>query len=340
MATNWILREPLVLLESEDHPYLESARGRIGAHEVAVHLAGDWHRKEHYPEFRVFLDGAEIFEWGDPAPAKEWFTLCHQLGYTPQQHWDWDPALILFQQVLPALAVQWRHVPLPYGPAGVPAGVTSLATLRMNLADWASRLQHPHPNPLDELMAMLFGRLPLRAVILHDDPESRLDFVGNPLDAAYLGEFLYLGEDRATAAVLSRMTFSGTGGMRWSPWLPGGGWSEQGREFAATQGAGHFLRAAGLPEVAPKGFEPAFNRTLESLGTFLEPLVEAYLETCPTGIPWHRDPKNRYVNHMVVEARMEHGRTILVLDDGSELEATEHHKAPVAELAPVLRTWT
>jgi len=338
MDTHWILQKPLVLLESEDHPYLESARGRIGTHEVAVHLAGDWHRKEHYPEFRVFLDGAEIFEWGDPSPSKEWFALCHQLGYEPTQHWDWDPALILFQQVLPELAIQWRHVPLPYGPAGVPAGVTSLATLRMSLADWVSRLRHPNPNPIDELMALLFGKLPLRAVILHDDPESRLDFVGNPLDAPYMGEFLYLGENRATAVVLSRMTFSGTGGMRWSPWLPAGEWSEQGREFAATQGARDFLRAAGLPEFMPEGFEHAFKRTLENLGRFMEPLVEAYLETCGTGIAWHRDPKNRYVNHMVVGARIEKGQTILVLDDHSELVVTEHHSAPAAELVHVLRT--
>ena len=251
------------------------------------------------------------------------------------QHWDWDPALILFQQVLPAMAAQWRHVPLPYGPSGVPAGVTSLATLRMSLADWVARLQRPNPNPSDELMALLFGKLPLRAVILHDDLESRLDFVGNPLDAPYMGEFLYLGETRATAAVLSRMTFSGTGGMRWSPWLPGGEWSEQGREFAATQGVNDFLRAAGLPEPMPEGFEHAFKRTLESLGQFMEPLVEDYLETCTTGIAWHRDPKNRYVNHMVVEARTEQGQTILVLDDGTELLVTEHHGVSLAEMPEV-----
>jgi hypothetical protein len=183
-------------------------------------------------------------------------------------------------------------------------------------------------------MALVFGKLPLRAVILHDDPESRLDFVGNPLDAPYMGEFLYLGEQRDQAVVLSRMTFSGTGGMRWSPWLPGGEWSEQGREFAATQGAKDFLRAAGLPQVMPEGFENAFKRTAENLGRFMEPLVEAYLETCATGIPWHRDPKNRYVNHMVVQVRMEEGQTILVLDDGSELLVMEHHNVPLAT-APV-----
>ncbi len=330
MDKAWILSEPLVLLDSEDHPYLESARGRLGAHEVAVHLAGDWHRKEHYPEFRVFLNGSEIFEWGDPSPSKEWSTLCHQLGYAAERHWDWDPALILFQQVIPALALHWHEIPLPFGPAGVPAGVTCLATLRASLADWVTKLERPNPNPVDDLMAVLFLKLPLRAVILHDDPERRVDFVGNPLDAPYMGEFLYLGEDRDTAAVLSRMTLSSTGGMRWSPWLPGGDWSHQGREFAATQGPRHFLRAARLPEAVPEGFNEAFKRTLDALSQFMEPLVEAYRETCPTGIPWHRDPKNRYVNHMVVEARMEEGHTVLVLDDGSEIVVAEHREAPVA----------
>lgn len=332
MNTDWILREPLVLLDSEDHPYLESARGKLGPHEVAVHLAEDWHQQEQYPEFRVFLDGREIFEWGDASPAKEWFTLCHQLGYKPEFHWDWDPALILFQQVLPALATRWDHVQFPYGPSGVPEGVTCLATLRTNLADWAERLRRPNPTPSEELLALMFHQLPLRAVILHDDPESRLDFVGNPLDAPYMGEFLYLGEQRDTAVVLSRMTFSGTGGMRWSPWLPGGEWSQQGREFAATQGARHFLRAAGLPEATSADFEATFKHSRDNLGKFIEPLVEAYRETCPGGIPWHRDPKNRYVNHMVVQARMEDGQTILVLDDGTELLVTEHHGVSLAEM--------
>ncbi len=333
MNTDWILHEPLVLLDSEDHPYLESARGKIGVHEVAVHLAGDWRRQEYYPEFRVFLDGTRIFEWGDPSPSEDWFALCHQLGYKPHQHWDWDPALILFQQVIPALAIHWHHVPLPYGPAGVPEDVTCLATLRTSLADWVARLQRTNQNPSDELMALLFEKLPLRSVILHDDPESRMDFVGNPLDAPYMGEFLYLGEHRATAAVLSRMTFSGTGGMRWSPWLAGGEWSQQGREFTATQSAKHFLRAASLPDSMPEGFEQAFKRTLESLGRFMEPLVEAYLETYTTGIAWHRDPSTRYVNHMVVVARREQGQTILVLDDGSELLVRDHHRVPLAAVS-------
>ncbi len=335
MDTAWILHEPLVLLESEDHPYLESARGKLGPHELAVHLAGDWHRKEHYPEFRVFLNGSEIFEWGDASPSQEWSTLCHQMGYTPEQHWDWDPALILFQQVIPALGRHWHEIPLPYGPAGVPAGVTCLATLRASLADWVAKLERPNPSSVEGLLAVLFLKLPLRAVILHDDPERRVDFVGNPLDAPYMGEFLYFGEHRRQAAVLSRVTFSGTGGMRWSPWLPGGEWSQQGREFTATQGPTHFLRAAGLPEVMPEGFTEAFKRTVESLGHFMQPLVEAYRETSPAGIPWHRDPKNRYVNHMVVGARVEQGHTILVLDDGSELVVAEHRGVPMPEVPQV-----
>lgn len=332
MEAGWILREPLVLLESQDHPYLETARGSLGGHEVEVHLAGDWKTRTqtHPPEFRIFLDGAEIFAWGDPSPAKAWFLLCREFGYDSDLHWDWDPALILFQQVVPALAKHWHEIPLPYGPNGVPEGVSCLATLRAALAERVAKLQRSNPDPSEQLLAQLFGNLPLRAVVLHDDPDRRVDFVGNRLDAPYMGEFLYLGKNRDTAAVVSRVTFSATGGMRWSPWLPGGEWSQQGREFTATQGARYFLRAAGLPDALPEGFMEAFKRVLESVSQFLEPLVEAYRETYPAGIPWHRDPKNRYINHMVVDARTEGGRTILVLDDGGEIVVAEHREAPVA----------
>lgn len=331
METAWILREPLEMTDSQDHPYLESARGRLGHHEVAMHLAGDWHAQNHYPEFRVFLDGAQIFEWGDASPSQAWFLLCRELGYVPDQHWDWDPALILFQQVLPALARDWHEIPLPYGSDGVPDGVICLATLRRSLAERVAKLEHMNSSPTEALLAEMFKQLPLRAVILHDDPQRRVDYVGNSQDAPYMGEFLYLGERRESAAVLSKVTLASTGGMRWSPWLPGGNWNQEGREFAASMGALHFLRAAGLPDEMPAGFAEAFKRTLDSLSAFLEPLAESYRETYPGGIPWHRDPKNRYVNHMVVEARIEDGQTVLVFDDGSEVVVAEHREA----LAPL-----
>lgn len=318
----WVLNQPLKVLSSEDQPYLETALGTLGTHELAVHLAPASPDQKLSGEFRIFMDGEEIFELGDSTPGRAWFQACRELGFQPEEHWDWDPALILFQQVIPALARNWHEVALPYGDAGVPEGVLCLGTLRRV---WHERVRllaaGKHGGP-ERLVSNLFQRLPLRAVILHDDPERRVDFVGNPLDAPYLGEFLHFGVNREHAVAVSRVTLQGTGGMRWSPWLPGGAWKEEGREFKATQGPTHFLKAAGLDFAPPEGFTALFKQTLERLCAHLEPFVEAYRESYPVGLPWHRDPRSRYLERTIVDVRL--GReTVLVLDDGSEVVVAE-----------------
>lgn len=325
----WVLRERLTMLGSEDHPYLETALGTIGGHEIAVHLSGAMKARGGRMDFRVFMDGGEIFELGDAAPGAAWFQVCSELGYDPEAHWDWDPALILFQQVIPVLSADWSELALPYTADGVPEGVVCLATLRTAVAERAAALEASAHHAADRLAAEVFRRLPLRAVVFHDDPERRVDFNGNPLDAPFLGVYLHLGDDRAHEAVVSRVTLSSTGGMRWSPWLPGGEWTNSGREFAATLGPRQFLRAAGLPDAAPPGFNEAFQKALQRLCAGVEALTEAYRETCPARIPWHRDPKSRFLNRMVVDVRLG-DETVLILDDGSEVVVAEHREAGTA----------
>lgn len=325
----WTLNQPLKLMSSEDHPYLETAMGTLGSHEIAIHLAPGDPAQNIEGEFRVFLDGVEVFELGDATPGRPWFHLCKELGYLPDTHWDWDPALILFQQVIPALARDWHEVGLPYTDAGVPEGVICLGTLRRT---WNDRVRLLYTHPLvgaERVVADLFHRLPLRAVILHDDPEQRVDFVGNPLDAPYLGEFLHLGVDREQSVMVGRVTLQGTGGMKWSSWLPGGAWRGEGREFASTQAASHFLKAAGLDVPIPEGFHTFFKTTLEGLCAHIEPFVEAYRESYPGGLTWHRDPKSRYLERTIVDVRT--GKeTVLILDDGSEVVVAEHRERPPA----------
>lgn len=330
-TATWTLNQPLKVMSSEDHPYLETALGTLGKHELAVHLAPGDPAQGVAGEFRIFLDGSEVFELGDATPGQPWFQLCRELGYLPDTHWDWDPALILFQQVIPTLARGWHEVALPYTDAGVPEGVVCLGNLRRTWGERIHLLRSSKAGGAERLVAELFQRLPLRAVILHDDPDRRVDFVGNPMDAPYLGEFLHLGVDKAQAVFVSRVTLQGTGGMRWSPWLPGGAWRGEGREFAATQGPSTFLKAAGLDEPFPEGFVGLFKTTLENLCTHLEPFVEAYRESYPAGVTWHRDPKDRYLERTIVDVRI--GKdTILILDDGSEVMVAE----PREQLVPVL----
>lgn len=319
----WLLKEPLKVLNCEDHPYLETALGTLGSHELAVHLSpGDPERKVA-AEFRIFLDGAEIYELGQGAPAAPWFALCREQGFDAERQWDWDPTLILFQQVIPRLTQGWHEVALPYTDLGVPEGILCLATLRRAWQERASLLPHKGGDSSRALVSELFSLLPLRAVTFHDDPDRRVDYLGNPLDAPYLGEYLHLGAHPETAVTLCRMTLLGTGGMKWSPWLPGGAWSAQGREFHATQGIADFLRAAGLHRDLPVGFPEAFRTALGQLCSHLEPFVEAYREALPTGVRWHRDPKNRYLDRTIVEVRLGE-ETILTLDDGTELAVREH----------------
>ncbi|HJW09454.1 MAG TPA: hypothetical protein VJ483_07435, partial [Holophagaceae bacterium] len=107
--SSWILSDPLRVLDSEDHPYLETALATLGSHELALSYSKAREAKEGRPEFKVFLDGELIYEMGDASPARAWFLLCRELGFDPARHWDWDPALILFQQVIPAMTQEWHE---------------------------------------------------------------------------------------------------------------------------------------------------------------------------------------------------------------------------------------
>ena len=103
----WILGAPLKVLQQEDHPYHETTLATLGRHELGLC------RKELAtgPSCELFLDGRSIFLPGSAAPGRAWFEVCRELGYEPASHWDWDPALILFQQVVPALAADWHEPP-------------------------------------------------------------------------------------------------------------------------------------------------------------------------------------------------------------------------------------
>ncbi len=158
MDGRWILNQPLNVQSSEDHPYLGIGLGTLGAHEVVAHLQNPG------GQLRVFLDGEEVYAPGDPSPRRSWFNLCREMGYRAEEHWDWDPALILFRQVVPALSRAWEEAELPYGPAGVPEGVLCLGTLRMALEVWASHLHSDDDDPASALVARTFQHLPLRAV--------------------------------------------------------------------------------------------------------------------------------------------------------------------------------
>lgn len=330
----WVLKEPLKLLDSEDHPYLETALATLGNHELALTYSA---AREQDPELKVFLDGRLVFELGMVSPERAWFELCRELGYDPRLHWDWDPALILFRQVLPAMAREWHEHTLPHNHLGVPEGVICLATLQEAFEARVHLLRKradQHGDAAEQSVAECFERLPLRAAIFQDDPQRRVDFVGNAVDDPYMGVFLYLGERRETAALISRATLQATGGMKWSPWLPGGDWVNGGREFVMTQGPASFLRAAGLTDRRPEGFFEAFRKGLAFLCQGLEPMVEAYREGYPAGIPWHRDPRTRYLNRMIVDVRMG-DQPVLILDDGSEVKVLEHREEP--EPVPVPR---
>jgi hypothetical protein len=138
--------------------------------------------------------------------------------------------------------------------------------------------------------------------------------------------FLHLGPSRDAQVTVSKATLNATGGLRWSPWTAGGEWREEGREWRATLGAEAFLRAAGLqPGPLPGGLTEAFHHSLAQLTGALDPLLEAYRQTYPAAIPWHRDPLTRYLQRMIVAARHEHGRLLLVLDDGSEIVVGRRH---------------
>lgn len=324
-SETWVLREDLKLLKSEDHPYLETALATLGRHEIALHYV-----PAPVAQLRVFLDGAQVFELGDSSPAESWYRVCQELGYDAEAHWDMDPALILFAQVLPRMAKEWHEAPLPWMGEGVPEGVVSLAKVK---GAWAEALEGLRRlaagDPLADLAASCFERLPLRAVVFHDDQRRRLDYMGNGLDDPFLGVFLRLGVGQARRVTIAKATLMGAGGLKWSHWRPGGDWQDEGREFTATCGPEAFLAAAGLGEHPPVGFRGAFDQALDTLTHAIDPVIETYRKAYPGPIPWHRDQENRYVNHAIVKSRSQDGETILTLDDGTELVVMDH-RAPVA----------
>ncbi len=298
----WILGAPLKVQRREDHPYQETDLATLGRHEVAI---------TRLPSpgggagCQIFLDGHGIYAPGDAAPARAWFDVCRELGYEPSRHWDWDPALILFQQVVPALTAGWHEPPLLLDSQGVPVGVICLATLRQAFAAEVGRLRQRSAGPVADKVVETFEWLPLRAVVFHDDGQQPLDFDGLGTTAGRVT--LWLGIHRDRAVLLEGEAFAGR--RRWRPVLP---------ETGSPAGSERFLAAAGLDPIAPKGFEPALRRALEHLCSDLEHLLEAYRLTYPVGIPWQRPCGDRLCGRTIIEVRPG-ARTVLVLDDGTEL---------------------
>jgi len=316
----WFWPEPLKLLKSQGGPYLKTAEGAIGSHAVTAHCSS---AAETPLEFRVFLDGQRVFDLGQATPDLAWYELCRELGYRAEEHWDLDPALILFHQALPLLAQGWEAPGLPYNDLGVPEGVVCLANVRSAWAQATQALtETPGGDPAEDganLVAACFKALPLRAVVFQDDQARRKDYVGTAVDAPLLGVFAHFGPAPHRGVTLAKATVNAAGGQKWSPWQPGGAWREEGREFAATQGPAEFLRAAGLDVPVPPGFAEQFQTVLEGLAGVLEPEVEAYRLGYPAGIRWHRDPRTRYLDQSITNVRMEGGRPVLSLQDGTEV---------------------
>ena len=206
----WILGAPLKVLRQEDHPYRETTLATLGRHELGLSRRQSTAAP---PGCEIFLDGRSIYLPGAPAPDRAWFDLCRELGYEPVHHWDWDPALILFQQVLPALAADWHEPPLNLNAHGLPEGVLSLASLRQTFAEAVSDLRQDSLGPVGAKVAETFEWLPLRAVVFHDDAQLPLDFEG----AGSCGRVsLWLGIHRDRAVALDGPTPFGPGLRRWA----------------------------------------------------------------------------------------------------------------------------
>jgi hypothetical protein len=297
----WILGAPLKVLRREDHPYHETTLATLGRHELGLSrrqtAAGP-------AGCEIFLDGRSIFLPGAPGPEPAWFDLCRELGYEPTRHWDWDPALILFHQVVPALAADWHEPPLDLDAQGLPFGMLSLAGLRQTFAESVAELRRRSLGPVSAKVAETFEWLPLRAVVFHDDAQLPLDFEGvGPVGRASL----WLGIHRDRAVVLEGPAPSGPAPRRWTPEGPGD-----------LPPAEAFLRAAGLDPDLPKGFGPAFEAALAKLCHHLEAPLDAYRRTYPVGIPWHRDRRERLLGRTIVDVRPG-SPPMLVLDDGTEV---------------------
>lgn len=297
----WILGAPLKVLRREDHPYHETTLATLGRHELGLsRRQGSAAR----PGCEIFLDGRSIYLPGAAAPERAWFDLCRELGYEPAHHWDWDPALILFQQVLPALTADWHEAPLDLGAQGLPEGVLSLAGLRQTFAEAVADLRRDSLGPIGAKVAETFEWLPLRAVVFHDDAQLPLDFE----EAGSCGRAtLWLGIHRERAVALEGPAPSSPGPRRWRPEGPG-----------PLPPAESFLWAAGLDPDPPKGFRPAFESALHRLCHRLEGSLDAYRRTYPVGIPWHRDRRERLLGRTIVDVRPG-DPPMLVLDDGTEV---------------------
>lgn len=296
----------------EDHPYLESSRASLGGHELEAYVLDDGDLKT----LRVLLDGELIYKSGDVMPAMEWFNVCREGGYHPRFDWDRDPVTILFHSVLPAMAEKWTEFPLPYEEDGCPEGVESLATLQQVHTAFIARLGEAPASGAAAQVAEIFAQLPLRAVVLHDRPEQRVDYLGNALDEAYVGIDLILGNKPEAPARLGKVSLSSTGGMRWSPWLAGGRWANDGREFVAGEKAADFLRASGLSMEPLPDFEEAFDTLIENYATFMNEALERYLAVYPAAIPWHHDLGNQYLNRSAVKAEQVGKSLVLTFDNG------------------------
>lgn len=295
----WILGAPLKVLRQEDHPYRETTLATLGRHELGLC------RRESArgQSCELFLDGRSVFLPGSAAPERAWFELCRELGYEPARHWDWDPALVLFQQVVPALAVDWHEPPLPLNTLGLPDGVLSLAGLRQTFAEAVAGLRREHPGPVGAKVAETFEWLPLRAVVFHDDDQLALDFEGTgPCGRVSL--WLGIHHDRPVVI----------GGQ--SPAHAPRRWVVE--DLCGQPAAETFLLAAGLNPEPPKGFDAALQAALQWLCHWLEEPLDAYRRTYPVGISWHHGRRERLQGRTILDVRPG-DPPMLILDDGTEV---------------------
>jgi hypothetical protein len=295
----WILGAPLKVLQQEDHPYHETTLATLGRHELGLC------RKETAagPSCELFLDGRSIFLPGSAAPGRAWFEVCRELGYEPASHWDWDPALILFQQVVPALAADWHEPPMVLNAQGLPDGVLSLAGLRQTFAEAVAGLRRQRLGPVEAKVVETFEWLPLRAVVFHDDAQLPLDFEGSgPCGRVSL--WLGIHHDRPVII----------GGQ--SPAPAARRWVAE--ELGSRPITEAFLQAAGLDPESPKGFEGALHSALEHLCHWMEEPLDAYRRTYPVGISWHHGRRERWRGRTIVDVRSG-DPPMLILDDGTEI---------------------
>jgi hypothetical protein len=298
----WILGAPLKVLRQEDHPYRETTLATLGRHELGLC------RRETAagPGCELFLDGRSIFLPGWAAPGRAWFELCRELGYEPARHWDWDPALVLFQQVVPALAADWHEPPLPLNALGLPEALISLAGLRQTFAEAVAGLRREHPGPVGAKVAETFEWLPLRAVVFHDDAQQSLDFDGTgPCGRVSL--WLGIHQDRP---VIIGGQSPATGTRRWVV--------ENLEDRSASE---TFLLAAGLDPEPPKGYSSALLAALERLCQWMEEPLDTYRRTYPMGISWHHGRRERLLGRTIVDVRGG-DPPVLILDDGTEVAIT------------------